>query len=85
MWDLTAHKVVINKNVIFIDGNVKENDSTLKKSPTIEIENIHNHEDSNFFKIVPEHKKQEEDEALELQLSSHERRPGNWIIRLIVT
>jgi len=58
LWDFTIYKLVINKDIIFVKDRMqmKENDNTLKDTITIQVENIHNHNVSNSYKVVPKHK-----------------------------
>ena len=77
LWDPTAHKFIISKDVIFIEDQLQmrdEDDSKIKeKSETILVYMENNPEDSNFFEAVLEHEEQEpvESEALEVRRSTH--------------
>ncbi|KAH9650013.1 hypothetical protein KPL70_026197 [Citrus sinensis] len=84
LWDPTAHKIVINRDVIFIkyqlqmkdgdDGTVKE------KSETVPVYVENNPEDLDSSEAAPEHEEQEpvESKALEVRRSTRERRPPAW-------
>ncbi|KAH9745940.1 hypothetical protein KPL70_004260 [Citrus sinensis] len=86
LWDPTAHKIVINKDVIFVEDQLQrrnKDDSTVKeKSETIPVYVKNNLEkkDSDSSEAAPEHEEQEsvESEALEVRLSTRERRPPTW-------
>jgi hypothetical protein len=41
LWDPTAYKIAINKDVIFMEDKIQmeENDSTLKETTTVQVEN----------------------------------------------
>ncbi|KAH9726512.1 hypothetical protein KPL70_008282 [Citrus sinensis] len=75
LWDPTAHKIVISRDVIFIeDSSVKE------KSKTISVYVENNPKDSDSSEVAPEHEEQEpvESEAPEVHRSTRERRPPAW-------
>jgi len=57
LWDSITYKLVINKDIIFVEDrmHMKENDNTLKDIITVQVENIHNHNVSNSYKFVPKH------------------------------
>ena len=59
LWDPTAHKIVISKDVIFIEDQLQmkdENDSSVKeKSETIPVYVEYNLEYSDSFEAVQEH------------------------------
>ncbi|KAH9678909.1 Integrase catalytic domain-containing protein [Citrus sinensis] len=84
LWDPTAHKIVISRDVIFIKDQLQrrdEDDSTVKeKSETIPVYVENNPEDSDSSEAAPEHEEQEpvESEAPEVRRSTRERRPPTW-------
>ena len=82
LWNPTAHKVVISRDVIFAEDKLqgKENDGTTKEKPnttTVQIENRQEGEDADSFKTVPEHDVQEpvQPKAFEVRRSTRDRRP----------
>ncbi|KAH9670424.1 hypothetical protein KPL70_016984 [Citrus sinensis] len=84
LWDPTAHKIVISRDVIFIEDQLQmrvEDDSSVKeKSETIPVYMENNPEDSDSSEAAPEHEEQEpvESEAPEVRRSTRERRPPTW-------
>ncbi|KAH9680516.1 hypothetical protein KPL71_026569 [Citrus sinensis] len=84
LWDPTAHKIVISRDVIFIEDQLQrrdEDDSSVKeKSETIPVYVENNPEDSDSSEAAPEHEEQEpvESEAPEVRRSTHERQPPTW-------
>ncbi|KAH9779098.1 Integrase catalytic domain-containing protein [Citrus sinensis] len=81
LWDPTAYKIVINRDVIFVEDQLQrkdEDDSRVKEtSETISIYVENNPEDSDSSEAAPEHEEQEpvESEAPEVCRSTRERRP----------
>ena len=59
LWDPTAHKLVINRDVIFIEDKMKmeENNSILKETTVVQMINTQNHTSS---EATLEHKEQEQ-------------------------
>ncbi|KAH9700447.1 hypothetical protein KPL71_024696 [Citrus sinensis] len=84
LWDPTAHKIVISRDVIFIEDQLQmrdEDDSSVKeKSETIPVYVENNLEDSDSSEAAPEHEEQEpvESKAPEVRQSTRERRPPTW-------
>ncbi|KAH9657251.1 hypothetical protein KPL70_022991 [Citrus sinensis] len=84
LWDPTAHKIVISRNVIFIKDQLQrrdEDDGTAKeKSEIVPVYVENNPENLNSSKAAPEHEEQEpvESEAPEVCRSTRERRPPTW-------
>ncbi|TXG58849.1 hypothetical protein EZV62_016678 [Acer yangbiense] len=85
IWDPTAHKVVISRDVIFVEDQLqKEEDNiTLKENSEttdVQVENNLEQEDSISYEAEPEHETQvtDEPEALEVRRSTRERRPPVW-------
>ncbi|KAH9742745.1 hypothetical protein KPL70_003057 [Citrus sinensis] len=84
MWDLTTHKIVISRDVIFIEDQLQmryEDDNKVKeKSETIPVYVENNPEDSYSSEAASEHEEQEpvESEALEVRRSTRERRLPTW-------
>jgi hypothetical protein len=79
LWNPTAHKVVISRDVIFAEGKMQmeEHNSILKEIKAVQMENTQNHTSS---EAAPEHEKQEqiESETPEVRRSTRERRPPAW-------
>ena len=79
LWDPTAHKVVISRDVIFAEDKMQmeEHNIILKETTIVQMENTQNHTSS---EAVPEHKEQEqmESETPEVRRSTRERRPPAW-------
>ncbi|KAH9672314.1 hypothetical protein KPL70_017673 [Citrus sinensis] len=85
LWDPTAHKIVISRDVIFIEDQLQRkdrDDSTVKeKSETVLVYVENNPEDSNSSEAALEHEEQEpvESEAPEVHQPTRERRPPEEI------
>jgi len=62
LWDPTAHKVVINRDVIFAEGKMQmeEYNSILKETTAVQMENTQNHTSS---EAAPEPEEQEQTES----------------------
>jgi hypothetical protein len=79
LWDPTAHKVVISRDVIFAEGKMQmeEHNSIPKETTAVQMENTQNHTSS---EAAPEHEEQEqiESETPEVRRSTRERRPPAW-------
>jgi len=79
LWDPTAHKIVISRDVIFAEDKMQmeENNSILKETIEVQMENTQNRTSS---EAIPEHEEQEqiESETLEVRRSTRERRPPAW-------
>ncbi|GKB97018.1 retrovirus-related pol polyprotein from transposon TNT 1-94 [Tanacetum coccineum] len=77
LWDLTAHKVVISRDVFFMEDKIQENeegDSTTKETTSIQMENEFQ---SNYSsEAVPQHEVNEmtKSQALTTRTSDHERK-----------
>ncbi|KAH9689118.1 Integrase catalytic domain-containing protein [Citrus sinensis] len=84
LWDPTAHKIVISRDIIFVEDQLQRkdgDDGTAKEtSETVPVYAENNLEDSDFSEAVPEHEEQEpvESEAPEVRRSIRERRPPVW-------
>ncbi|KAH9689170.1 Integrase catalytic domain-containing protein [Citrus sinensis] len=84
LWDTTAHKIVISRDVIFVEDQLQRkdgDDGTVKeKSETVPVYVENNPEDSDFSEAAPEHEEQEsvESESPEVRRSTRERRPPTW-------
>ena len=85
LWDPTAYKVIISRDVIFAKDKlqIKEGDSTVKESSettSVQVENSPEQEDVNSSEAAPEHEEQEpvEAEALEVRRSTRQRKPPAW-------
>ncbi|KAH9725675.1 Integrase catalytic domain-containing protein [Citrus sinensis] len=84
LWDPTAHKIVISRDVIFVEDQLQkrdENDSTAKeKSEIVPVYVENNSEDLDSSEAAPEYEEQEpiESEAPEVRRSTRERRLLAW-------
>ena len=84
LWDPTAHKIVISRDVIFVEDQLQrkdgDNNTAKEKSETLLVYVENNPKDSDSSKAGPEHEGQEpvEFEALEVRRSTRERRPPTW-------
>ncbi|KAH9734072.1 Integrase catalytic domain-containing protein [Citrus sinensis] len=84
LWDPTAHKIVISRNVIFVEDQLQmgdENDSTAKeKSETVPVYVENNLEDLDSSEAAPEHEEQElvESEAPEVRRSTQDGEPSTF-------
>ena len=89
--DPTARKVIINKNVIFVEDMlyIKEGDSTLKKNAdTISFieDKQSKQEQLKSFEVVSEHNEQvlDESETPEVWQSTRKRREPSWHSQFIL-
>ena len=75
LWDPTAHKLVISRDVIFIEDKmqIEENNSILKETIVVQMVNTQNHTSS---EATLEHREQEqiESETPKVRRSTRERR-----------
>ncbi|KAH9669265.1 hypothetical protein KPL70_021724 [Citrus sinensis] len=84
LWDPTAHKIVISRDVIFVEDQLQRkdgDDGTVKeKSEIVPVYVENNSENSDSSEAAPEHEEQEpvESEAPEVRQSTRERRPLAW-------
>ncbi|KAK9209952.1 hypothetical protein WN944_002321 [Citrus x changshan-huyou] len=84
LWDPTAHKIVISRDVIFVEDQLQMkdgDDGTVKeKSEIVPVYVENNPKDSDSSKAAPEHEEQEpvESEAPEVRRPTRERRPPVW-------
>ncbi|GJR76718.1 gag-pol polyprotein [Tanacetum coccineum] len=81
LWDPTAHKVVVSRDVVFMEDKVQENeegDSTTRETATIQMEKEFQSNDSS--EAVPQHEVNEttESQALTTRTSDRERRRPGW-------
>ncbi|GJT06832.1 retrovirus-related pol polyprotein from transposon TNT 1-94 [Tanacetum coccineum] len=81
LWDPTAHKVVVSRDVVFMEDKVQENeegDSTTRETTTIQMEKEFQSNDSS--EAVPQHEVNEttESQAPTTRTSDHERRRPGW-------
>ncbi|KAH9681106.1 hypothetical protein KPL71_026832 [Citrus sinensis] len=87
LWDPTAHKIVISRDVIFIKDQLqrRDDDTAKEKSETVPVYVENNPEDSYSSEAAPEHKEQEpvESEAPEVHRSTRERRPPTWHLEYV--
>ena len=77
LWDPTAHKLVISRDVIFIEDKMQmeENNGILKETTVVQMVNTQNHTSS---QTTLEHREQEqiESETPKVRRSAHERKPS---------
>ncbi|GJU92725.1 retrovirus-related pol polyprotein from transposon TNT 1-94 [Tanacetum coccineum] len=81
LWDPTAHKVVVSRDVVFMEDKVQENeesDSTTRETTTIQMEKEFQSNDSS--EAVPQHEVNEttESQAPTTRTSDRERRRPGW-------
>ena len=79
LWDPTARKVIVSRDVIFIEGEQqKKDDNTFKETITIHIEDEFGKDDS--FESEPEHKGQEAERVNDTKLrrSHNQTRKLSW-------
>ncbi|GKC45238.1 retrovirus-related pol polyprotein from transposon TNT 1-94, partial [Tanacetum coccineum] len=80
LWDPTAHKVVVSRDVVFMEDKIQENeegDSTTRETTSIQIEKEFQSNDSS--EAVPQHEVNETDESqapATRTLNRERRRPG---------
>ncbi|TXG73740.1 hypothetical protein EZV62_002319 [Acer yangbiense] len=77
LWDPTTHKVVISKDVIFVEDQLqKEEDNITSKENSetidVQVENNPEQEDSVSSKVEPEHETQVTDESEALEVRRYE-------------
>ncbi|KAH9794218.1 hypothetical protein KPL71_004820 [Citrus sinensis] len=89
LWDLTAHKIVISRDVIFIEDQLQrrdeDNNTAKEKSETVPVYVENNPEDSDSSKAAPEHEEQEpvQSEDPEICRSTRERRSPMWHLEYV--
>ncbi|GJR47308.1 gag-pol polyprotein [Tanacetum coccineum] len=81
LWDLTAHKVVVSRVVVFMEDKIQENDegdSTTRETTSIHMENEFQSIDS--FEVAPQHEVNEtnESQAPATRTLNRERRRPGW-------
>ncbi|GJW52503.1 gag-pol polyprotein [Tanacetum coccineum] len=81
LWDPTAHKVVVSRDVVFMEDKIQENeegDSTTKETTSIQMENEFQSNDSS--EAVPQHEVNEttESQAPTTRTSNRERKRPVW-------
>ncbi|GJX70933.1 retrovirus-related pol polyprotein from transposon TNT 1-94 [Tanacetum coccineum] len=81
LWDPTAHKVVVNRDDVFMEDKIQENkegDSTTSETTSIQIEK--EFQSNGSFEAVPRHEVNETDEsqALATRTLNRERRHPGW-------
>lgn len=79
LWDSTAHKLVISRDVIFAEDKL-HGDSTEMEKPettTVQVEEKSENEDSS--EVIPEHEEDSvESEVSEVRRSTREKRTPSW-------
>ncbi|GJR08587.1 retrovirus-related pol polyprotein from transposon TNT 1-94 [Tanacetum coccineum] len=81
LWDPTAHKVVVSRDVVFMEDKIQEieeDDSTTRETTSIQMENEFQSNDSS--EAVPQHEVNEttESQAPTTRTSDRERRRPGW-------
>ncbi|GJY23180.1 retrovirus-related pol polyprotein from transposon TNT 1-94 [Tanacetum coccineum] len=81
LWDPTAHKVVVSRDVVFMEDKIQENeegDSTTKETTSIQMENEFQSNDSS--EAVPQHEVNvtTESQAPMTRTSDRKRRRPGW-------
>ncbi|GJV88835.1 gag-pol polyprotein [Tanacetum coccineum] len=81
LWDPTAHKVVVSRDVVFMEDKIQENeesDSTTRETTSIQMENEFQSNDS--FKAAPQHEVNEtnESQAPATRTLNRERSRPGW-------
>ncbi|GJV47756.1 retrovirus-related pol polyprotein from transposon TNT 1-94 [Tanacetum coccineum] len=81
LWDPTAYKLVISRDVFFMEDNIQENeegDSTTRETTSIQMGKEYQSNDS--FEVVPQHEVIEtnESQAPATRTLNRERRPPGW-------
>ncbi|KAH9659545.1 hypothetical protein KPL70_023885 [Citrus sinensis] len=89
LWDPTAHKIVISRDVVFVEDQLQrrdeDDDTTKEKLETVPVYVENNLEDSDSSETAPEHEEQEpvESEAPEVHRSTRERRSPAWHLEYV--
>ncbi|KAI9182157.1 hypothetical protein LWI28_022631 [Acer negundo] len=85
LWDPTAHKVIVTREVIFVENQLQRerDDNTSKEiseTTEVQVEDNPEQEDIDSSKAAPEHEVQEpiDPDAIEARRTTHERRPPAW-------
>ncbi|GJY85743.1 gag-pol polyprotein [Tanacetum coccineum] len=81
LWDPTAHKVVVSRDVVFMEDKIQENkegDSTTRETTSIQMEKEFQSNDS--FEAAPQHEVNEtnESQAPATRTLNRERRRPGW-------
>nr|GEW43655.1 Gag-Pol polyprotein [Tanacetum cinerariifolium] len=81
LWDPTAHKVVVSRDVVFMKDKIqknKEDDSTTRETTSIQMEKDFQSNDS--FEVAPQHEVNEinESQAPATRTLNRERRRPGW-------
>ncbi|KAH9740957.1 hypothetical protein KPL70_002426 [Citrus sinensis] len=90
LWDPTAHKIVISRDVIFVEDQLQMKDGddgiVKEKSETVPVCVENNPEDSDSSEATPEHEEQEpvEFETPEVRRSTRERRLLAWYSEYVI-
>ncbi|GKB99363.1 gag-pol polyprotein [Tanacetum coccineum] len=81
LWDPTAHKVVVNRDVVFMKDKIQENkegDNTTRETTSIDMEKEFQSNDS--FEVAPQHEMNEtnKSQALATRTLNSERKRPRW-------
>ncbi|GKA12670.1 reverse transcriptase domain-containing protein, partial [Tanacetum coccineum] len=81
LWDPTSHKVVVSRDVVFMEDKIQENeegDSTTRETTSIQMEKEFQSNDS--FEAAPQHEVNEtnESQALATRTLNRERKRPRW-------
>ena len=89
LWDPAARKVLISRDVVFVEDKVQGNDSSSKEKPettTVQVEERQEQEVPDSSEAAPEHEDQEQAEFATPQVrrSTRERREPAWHSEYII-
>nr|GEU81571.1 choline transporter-like protein 2 [Tanacetum cinerariifolium] len=81
LWDLSAHKVVVSENVVFMEEKIQENeegDSTTRETTSIQMEK--QFQSNNSSEVIPQHGENEttESQAPTTHTLNRERKHPAW-------
>ena len=87
LWDPTAHKVIISRDVIFMEDKKQvADDSTVDESSETAIVHMEKESVDDSFEVEPMHEIQEqvEQQVLEIRRSGRTTRPQGWQFKYIM-
>ena len=90
LWDPTAYKIVISRDVIFVKDQMQRrdvDDGTVKEKPeTVLVYMKNNPKDLNSSEVASEHEEQEpvDSDTLEVRQSTRKRRPPIWHLNYVI-
>jgi len=88
LWDPTARKVVVSRDVIFAENELQgkqESDNTVKEIATVQMNEKYREDD--FSEAEPEHEEQEPEKAndIEVHQSTRQRKTPSWHSDFVMT